>query len=602
MGRAAEKIGDHQRLRSGHAGADFDPDMTQADTTVSAEFDTGHRRFGTGAEVFLADGETNAIPVIRVCGFALLLDRVAVFPHVVRSGLVENFVQAQRTGRDRALGVLHARTQCVLAPQLNGIHTQAPGDFVDHHFGRRHALQGAVATHRTGFNATGVVRGDLQVVLRHVVDRLRRRGADRSHRWAVVDPATAVDAHVGEEDFEAVVVFVDRQLIADIERVALDAALELLVTVIGQTHRHTSAIQRSEGGVVDENIVVFGTVTHGVTRVHVQMGQAEARRRDHLGGLGRHFQWALGGHHKVQGLGRRIVPTVAVVRLHGGRFDRWGFVALVKHQPVVRRRVDLALHALGVEQPALSQVAVQAGLGIPHRATVFQHREQDRILEAGEFVFVGRGRASHAHVTEAAVGVTFVIRHFGTVTNRLVIELELVLGLTETLEVVPDQDRHRVTDEHRHFALGQQRVRRMFFREDDTVLVQVGSGDDTVRLQLGAKPRQVVACVDVVGLDGFEQHGVALLLGPARHVLGSNVAGKHLAAADFRQGIVTLARLAVMAEPLFRRHGHAVFHQGSQRLGAERRERDTHTRHQPALEERAPGYFTVGHGSSSERL
>ena len=142
----------------------------------------------------------------------------------------------------------------------------------------------------------------------------------------------------------------------------------------------------------------------------------------------------------------------------------------------------------------------------------------------------------------------------------------------------------------------------MFFREDDTVLVQVGSGDDTVRLQLGAKPRQVVACVDVVGLDGFEQHGVALLLGPARHVLGTNVAGKHLAAADFRQGIVTLARLAVMAEPLFRRHGHAVFHQGSQRLGAERRERDTHTRHQPALEERAPGYFTVGHGSSSERL
>ncbi|MNI58204.1 hypothetical protein D3C73_1133050 [compost metagenome] len=166
-------------------------------------------------------------------------------------------MQAQGTGRHRTLGVLHARTQGVLAAQFDGIDTQAIGDFVDHHLGRRHALQGAVATHRPGFHRAGMVGGDLQVVLRHVVDRLRCGGANRRHRWAVVDPTTAVDAHLGAENLEAVIGLVHRQLIADVERMALDAALELLVAVVGQAHRHTRAIQRGKGRVVNENIVVL---------------------------------------------------------------------------------------------------------------------------------------------------------------------------------------------------------------------------------------------------------------------------------------------------------------------------------------------------------
>ncbi|MNZ41193.1 hypothetical protein D3C78_587390 [compost metagenome] len=447
-----------------------------------------------------------------------------------------------------------------------------------------------------------MVSRDLQVVLRHVIDRLRGRGAHRRHRRAVVDSPATVDAHFSAEDLEAVVVLVHRQLVANVERVTLDAALELLVAVVGQAHRHTGAVQRGQRCVVDENVVVFGAVTDGVTGVHVQVGQAETRRRDHLRGLGRGFQRALGGDNEMQGLGGRVVPAVAVVRLQGGRLDRWGLVALVEHQPVVRRRIDLLLHALGVEQPALGQVAVQVRLGVPHRTTVFQHREQDRILEAGEFVFVGRGRTADAHVAEAAVWIAFIERHFIAVADGLVIELELVLGLTEALEVVPDQDRHRVPDEHRHLAGRQQRIRGVLLGEHDTVLDQVFGGDDAVRLQLGTEPRQVDACKDVVGLDGFEQHGVALLLRPARHVLGADVAGKDLAAADLGQGIVTGARLAIVAEPLLGRHGHAVFHQGGQRLAAQWRERHAHTRYQPALKERAPGYITVGHGSSSGRL
>jgi hypothetical protein len=55
----------------------------------------------------------------------------------------------------------------------------------------------------------------------------------------------------------------------------------------------------------------------------------------------RHFERALGGHHEMQGLGGRVVPAVAVVRLQRRRFDRRGLVALVEHQPVVRRLLEL---------------------------------------------------------------------------------------------------------------------------------------------------------------------------------------------------------------------------------------------------------------------
>ncbi|MNQ56302.1 hypothetical protein D3C85_704220 [compost metagenome] len=178
---------------------------------------------------------------------------------------------------------------------------------------------------------------------------------------------------------------------------------------------------------------------------------------------------------------------------------------------------------------------MQVGLGVPDRTPLANHREQDRVFQAGEFVFIGRGRPAHAHVAETAVGVTGVQRRLGTVADGLVVELEFVLGLAVTFEIVPDQDRHRVADEHRYLAGRQQRIGGVFFREYDPVLVQVLGGDDAVRLQFGAQQRQVETLVDAVGTNGLEQHRVALLLRPARHVLGADVAGKYLAAAHLGQ-------------------------------------------------------------------
>ncbi len=101
--------------------------------------------------------------------------------------------------------------------------------------------------------------------------------------------------------------------------------------------------------------------------------------------------------------------------------------------------------------------------------------------------------------------------------------------------------------------------------------------------------------IDTVGLGRLEQQRMALLRGPARHVLGTDVAGEHLVATDLGQGVVTETCLAIMVHPLLRRGGDAFFHQRGERLAAERRHGHADTSDQAALQEGAPGNITVGH-------
>ncbi|MNE55797.1 hypothetical protein D3C80_1506550 [compost metagenome] len=88
----------------------------------------------------------------------------------------------------------------------------------------------------------------------------------------------------------------------------------------------------------------------------------------------------------------------------------------------------------------------------------------------------------------------------------------------------------------------------------------------------------------MVGAYGLEQHGVALLLRPAGHVLGADVAGEYLAAADLGQGVVAKTRLAIVAQPFFGRHGDAVFHQRSQGRAAQGGQGHADASDQPALQ------------------
>ena len=216
------------------------------------------------------------------------------------------------------------------------------------------------------------------------------------------------------------------------------------------------------------------------------------------------LEWALGRHNEMQGAAGHVEPAVAVVWLQGRRLDGGGLEALVEDQPVLGRVGQLFGHAVGVEQALLGQVAMLVGRLGPHRLAVEDGGKQRRILQAGEFVFVERGGAAHPHEAETAVGVTLVQRRLGAVANHLVVELQQALGLTKALEVVPDQQRHWMTDEHRYLTGRQERIWRVRLGPGDAIALQVGSGDDAVRLQLGTQHTEIVAFVEAVGLGGLE--------------------------------------------------------------------------------------------------
>ncbi|MCY1443470.1 hypothetical protein D9M71_598870 [compost metagenome] len=152
-----------------------------------------------------------------------------------------------------------------------------------------------------------------------------------------------------------------------------------------------------------------------------------------------------------------------------------------------------------------------------------------------------------------------------------------------------------MADEHRHLAGRQQRVGRVGLGPGNAVLFEVGGSDDAVRLQLGAQQAEVMPGIDTVGLGRLEQQRMALLRGPAGHVLGADVAGEHFVAADLGQGIVTETRLAVVVHPLLRRSGNALLHQRGEGLAAKWRHGHADTSDQAALQEGAPGNITVGH-------
>ncbi|MNH26809.1 hypothetical protein D3C79_868840 [compost metagenome] len=172
-----------------------------------------------------------------------------------------------------------------------------------------------------------------------------------------------------------------------------------------------------------------------------------------------YFKRALSGDDEVQGAALRVVPAVTVVGFQCCRLNRRRLVALVEHQPLLRRALQLLSHTRGIEQPLLGQVTVLLGLLGPDRLAVENGREQHRILQAGELIVLIGRIAAHPHEAETAIGVGLVQRRLGAVANGLIVELQFLLGSAIPLEIVPDQDRHGVADEHRYLARRQQRVR-----------------------------------------------------------------------------------------------------------------------------------------------
>ena len=111
----------------------------------------------------------------------------ALFPESCACALSQHFVEAQGAGRDRALGVFHARAQGVAQAQLDRRRGRGCSAISSTIISVEAMLcSGAVAAHRTGVNRAGGDRDRVRSFLRQVVDRLRRRGRHHRHRRAEV--------------------------------------------------------------------------------------------------------------------------------------------------------------------------------------------------------------------------------------------------------------------------------------------------------------------------------------------------------------------------------------------------------------------------------
>ena len=127
--------------------------------------------------------------------------------------------------------------QRVVAAERDRIDLELARRLVDQHFQRGHCLQRAVAAHRTGGDAARMHRHSGDVDLRDVVDADRRGRSDGGDIGGEVGKPAAVEHMIGGECRDLAALAIDPDPRAHLDRVAFDAALELLVAVVRQPHR-----------------------------------------------------------------------------------------------------------------------------------------------------------------------------------------------------------------------------------------------------------------------------------------------------------------------------------------------------------------------------
>ncbi|SPU88741.1 Uncharacterised protein [Burkholderia multivorans] len=271
--------------------------------------------------------------------------------------------------------------------------------------------------------------------------------------------------------------------------------------------------------------------------MHEQLLHREAAFRDHRGRVLRDLERRLACDHQMQRLRRGVVPAVRVVRLERGRIDRLRAVLAIEHEPVRGRMLELRRDLPGMEHPLLVELAVFLAVGPDRLMLAHLAREDRRVLQARIDIVVVRGLAAHAHVAERAPRIALERPRDGAVADHVVAELQRVLREAEAREVVIDQDRDRMAEIGRRLAGGQQHVLAVERRECDAVAREIVGGDDAVRLQFVAEPRQVESFVDAVRLRDAQDQRMRLLLRPVRHVGGTHVAGEHFRARDLRHAV-----------------------------------------------------------------
>ena len=465
---------------------------------------------------------------------------------------LEHFVCADGARRHRALGVLHAGRKDIAKPEFDRIEVERLGELVHHHFGRRHALQRAVAARRAGIDRARGNGGGGQIALRQIVDGLRCGGADHGDGWRKILAPAAVGDHVRAEGLDHPALALHRHGVVHAELVPLEAGLELLEAVVRQPHRQPIAIGGGRETIERHVVVIFRAVADRVEWVQIEPLQAEPAFAQHLGRLFRHLLRRLGGHDQMQLLFLGVIPAVGVVRLQRRRVDGLRDIIARQHQPVGRRVIQLFADGVGMEHAFRADTAARCRLW-PDRMVLLEGRENHPLGHRREDIVVVCCLATDAHEPGAAPGITLQRPGDRAVADHRIVELQLRFGEAEAGEVVEDQDRNGLPEIGRRLALRQQHVGAVELGEHQAVACQVGGGHDAVWLEVGAEHGNIEAGVQAVGLGDTQRQRMRLSLRPVRHVARSNVARENLFPGHLRRAVDAIAKRPALSVPGRRR-------------------------------------------------
>ena len=185
-----------------------------------------------------------------------------------------------------------------------------------------------------------------------IVDADRRSSADRRHLGRKVGEAAAIQDVVGGECLNLAARPIDPDPRAHLERVPLDAALELLIAIVREPDRAAGKEHRRQRDVEwERRMIASAEAAAHIGELTVDAGGLERRARpaQHERDRLRDLVGRLHAEHDLEALGAGVVPGDPAFRLEKHRIDRLGFELAVQHQLawIFRGKLGADLLAIG---------------------------------------------------------------------------------------------------------------------------------------------------------------------------------------------------------------------------------------------------------------
>lgn len=334
---------------------------------------------------------------------------------------------------------------------------------------------------------------------------------------------------------------VDADARAHLDRVAFDAALELLVAVMREPHRLARKADRRQRDIENERrVVAAAEAAADMGELGVDMRGLVGRMRfaEQMRERLRSLVRRLHAEHQLQIAAFAAVPGEPAFRLQEHRIDRLRLELAVEHEQrgVVRSKLAADLIAkLGRLDVIGRHLPGERG---PHGQCCVLHLLRrdpaglDRRIEVG---LVGRGACNAGEAVGAVIGRNhgagfFAGFHEGAVTQH---EPRLVEGV----KFFEDQQRDRLAQIERRLAERAEQITGIELRHLGADAVEIARRDYDGRLERSRQAGEVHAGVDMRGVIGAHQNRVRGGLRPAGQVIGAEVGGVELCAGDFGDAV-----------------------------------------------------------------